>query len=208
MAPSTDQLLRRQISEAFKRSSEHLDRQVAEALASTGQFVYSFDSQELAVVFANILHTLVDLQKFAGLTVPLVHNVASIEVEMRYPKIAVSLVLHIHSPIKAFIIIDYVLVPAPGRPSALTLERHSLCVEERTARFDFVAKTALATINIEGLVERELHDPAHAIRLTLPHRLSAYGFTGQIGQVRIDLTPENRLNTTLTASYEGLVTGE
>src|SRR5512141_3043560 len=101
MAPNTDYALRKQISEAFKRSSEHLDLHVAEALASTGRFDHSFDSQELAVVFANILHTLVDLQKFAGLSVPLVHNVASIEVEIRDPKIAVSLVLHIHSPINA-----------------------------------------------------------------------------------------------------------
>ncbi len=208
MAVDIDQVLRKQISEAFRRSSEDIDREVAQALATSGEFRHSFNSQQLAVVFANILHTLVDLQKFAGVSVPLIHNVASIEVETRYPRISASAVLHIHSPIKAFIIIDYALINDPHNIGNLTLARRSLCVEEKTSRFDLVAKAALNAINIEGLVERELKDVSHIIRQTLPHRLSSYGFSGQIGKVQLEFTPDNLLNCVIQARSDGRGRGE
>ncbi|MGE5195062.1 MAG: hypothetical protein ACM3U2_21420, partial [Deltaproteobacteria bacterium] len=196
----TNTILRQQISEAFRRSSEQIDREVAEALTKNHQYLYSFNSQELAVVFANIFHTLIDLQKFAGLTVPLIHNVASIGVEVRYPRITVSSLLHIHSPIRAFIELDYSLSNDFDRPGNLALIRRSLMVLEKTSRFDFFARTALAAINIEGLVERELRDPAQVIRFTLPHRLGLYGFTGTIDKVHLEVTPDNHLHTYLACS--------
>ncbi len=197
MAPTTDNILRQQISEAFRRSSEQIDREVAEALTQNHQFVHSFSSQELAVVFANIFHTLIDLQKFAGVTVPLIHNVASIGVEVRYPRITTSTLLHIHSPIRAFIEVGYSLSNDFERPGNLALIRRSLLVQEKTARFDLLARSALAAINIEGLVERELRDVAKVIRLTLPHRLRLYGFAGTIDNVQLEVTPDNRLHTYL-----------
>ncbi|MGB8645489.1 MAG: hypothetical protein WCF84_09645 [Anaerolineae bacterium] len=208
MVSGTDQILRRQISEAFRQSSEQVDREVAESLTVSGKFERSFNSLDLGVVFANLIHTLVELQKFAGLTVPLVHNVAAIEVETRYPRISVGLVLHIHSPIKAFIDIEYGLINHPTKIGGLTLARRSLIVQEKTARFDLVAKAALSTINLEGLVERELKDPAQIIRQTLPHRLHVYGFEGQIGQVHLEITPDNHLKTLLSARLTGHATGD
>ncbi len=203
MAPTTDSILRQQISEAFRKSSQQIDREVAEALTRNHHYVYSFDSQQLAVVFANIFHTLIDLQKFAGLTVPLTHNVASIGVEVRYPRITTSTLLHIHSPIRAFIEIGYSLSNDFERPGNLALIRRSLSVQEKTARFDLLARSALAAINIEGLIERELRDPAEVIRLTLPHRLRLYGFAGTIQKVHLEVTPDNRLHTYL-ARADGL----
>ncbi len=208
MASVTDQILRKQISEAFRKSSEQIDREVAESLTSTGKFERSFDSHELAVVFANLIHTLVEIQKFAGLSVPLVHNIAAIEVETRYPRVSVSLVLHVQSPIKAFIDISYGLINDPTKIGSLTLARRSLFVEEKTARFDMVAKAALSTINLGGLVERELHDPTHIIRQTLPRRLRSYGFDGQIGHVYLEITPDNRLKTLLIPQLNGHVAAD
>ncbi len=199
MAPNREQFLRQQIAESFRQASEQIDRQVAQALSNPGQFGYAFTSEELAVVFANIFFTLIDTHKFAGLTVPLIHNVAQMDVQIKYPCIAVQSLLHIHSPIKAFINVDYELGNHPYLSGALTFDQQSLKVKERTGRLDLIAKAALSAIDVEGVVRDELKDPAQVIRKTLPHRLKSYGFDGTIGRVRLEVTPDNRLQTLLVS---------
>ncbi len=197
MSRNQEQILRKQIAETFRKASEDLDRQVAQAFAQQGEFQYHFTDEELSVVFANIFHTLVELHRFAGMTVPLTHNVTAMEVEVRPPRLSVRSILHIHSPIRAFIAADYDLMNHPAIPGILVLRKGSLKVQEKTARFDLVARAALRAIDVEGLIASELQDPAEVIRRTLPHRLRSYGFAGQISTVRLEVTPDGRLQTLL-----------
>jgi hypothetical protein len=171
---------------------------VALALTNEGRFEYRFGSDELGVVFSNIFYTLIQIQNFAGLKVPLTYNIANMEVELDFPSVRVNSLLHIHSPIRAFIQINYALVNDATRPGALTLARRSVRVVEKTSRLDVFARAALLAINIEGLVQRELQDPGEVIRQTLPVRLKLYGFEGGIGEVMLAVTPDNHLHAILS----------
>ncbi len=199
MARVSEEFLRRRIDESFRQSTERIDREVALALLSESQFHHHFTGEELHFVFANIIYTLVDLQKFAGLSVPLTHNVASIGVDIQYPRISVSTLLHIHSPIKAFISIDFKLANHPDRPGALCPVKGTIRLDEITARFDFFAKSALRMIDIKGLITEELQDPSQAVRKTLPPRFRMYGFDGDIRDVYLEVTQENALHVRLTS---------
>ncbi len=199
MPPDREQLLRKQIAEAFRQSSKRIDREVAAALSTSHEYIHSFESTELAVVFANIFHTLIDLQSFVGFSVPLTHNVLSMDVRVSPPSLAVRSVLHIHSPIRAFISVDYDLENEPSTPGTLRLVDNSLRVREDTARFDLVAKGILRAIDLKSLIRAELRDPANIIRKTLPHRLRDYGFAGEIDTVRLEIGGEGALHVHLTA---------
>ncbi len=197
MPRATEEFLRRQISESFVRSTERIDREVATALATGREYHRHFSSDEMRYVLANITHTLIDLQRFAGLTVPLTHNVAEIEVRISYPRLSASSLLHIHNPIRAFITLDYDLVNDPALPGALLLDRNSLRVSEKTGRLDLMAKAALKAIDIESMIHDELKDPAAVIRKTLPRRLGTYGFHGVIALVHLEITEDDRLHAVL-----------
>ncbi len=193
-----EEFLRQRISESFAASSERIDRQVAQSLLTTQRYEAHFTSEDLSVVFANILHTLVELQKFAGLSVPMTHNVAEMKVTIRHPRLAARTILHIHNPIQAFITISYELVNSPEEPGTLALVEGSVRVKHTTKRFDLVARAALSAMDVAGLIEAELNDPAQVIRKTLAYRLKTYGFRGEIQQVKLEITQDQRLQTLLT----------
>lgn len=197
MAYSDERILRQQIAESFRHASEQMDLTVALALTNEGQFEHRFGSEELSIVFSNIFYTLIEIQNFAGLKVPLTYNIPNMEVELDFPRVRVNSLLHIHSPIRAFIQINYALVNHATKPGSLTLARRSVRVVEKTSRLDVVARAALLAINIEGLVQRELQDPGEVIRQTLPIRLKEYGFDGGIGDVMLAVTPDNHLHAIL-----------
>ncbi len=192
-----EQFLRRRISESFAASSERIDREVAEAFLAANRYESHFTSEDLTVVFANIFYTLVELQRFAGLSVPVTHNVAQMQVTIRHPHLSARSILHIHHPIQAFIELSYKLTNVPDRPGALALVRDSVRVKQTTRRFDLVAKAMLSAMDVAGLIESELNDPAQVIRKTLAHRLKTYGFAGEIRQVELEITPEHRLRALL-----------
>ncbi len=109
------------------------------------------------------------------------------EVRIEHPRLVVRSILHIHSPVRAFISIDYALENDPTAPGVLCYVPGTLRVHEDTARFDFVTKGVLRAIDIKSFIGGELEDPAEVIRKTLPHRLRSYGFNGQIGSVRLEV---------------------
>ncbi len=188
MTDSKQQILRQQISEPIAEPALLLEKRVARALADSGEFLGVFTAEELAVVMRKVLYTLVAEQKVAGVDVPLTHNVTRMEVSIVGHEATVSCELHIHAPIQAFIIFDYVLEnDGQANNGRLLLKGNQLNIKEITRPFDVAARTALKVMNVRRIALKELSNVNLLIMRTLPPQLRAHGFEGALATVALEL---------------------
>ena len=144
---SIDAKLRRQIavrlSELYPTSA--IEARIAAELLAHGRFEDALDANELEIILRNVIHTLIAEQKVAGIDVSVVHNVHTIEVEIEDGEAHVSCLVHIHSPIVAFVNFAYTLINNEDSGDRIMLKPGTLIVDEKTRRFDLKAKAALGS---------------------------------------------------------------
>lgn len=177
-----------------------IERRIADALRHHGEFIDTLGPEELEPILTNVLFMLVGEQKLAGIDIPIQHNVTSMEVEICQQEAHIFCELHIHAPIMAFIRFRYVLVNDPrSNPANLRVKNNELHVDEITRKLDLGAKAALKVMNVRKLALAELSDPAYVIQRTLPHKLNLQGYTHDLGQIELRITPENLLHVHIRA---------
>jgi hypothetical protein len=194
------QQLRRQIHDHIAQPVASIEQKIAAALLEGGEFHAYLNDAELGIIMRKVLYTLVDEQKVAGLSVPIVHNVSEMRVKLDNCEATIECETHIHAPITAFIRFKYILENdrrAPGRK--LHLKNNSLEVKETTKAFDLAAKAILRVIGVRDVTNRELSDPNAVILRTLPPQLEQHGFAGKLKQVDLELMDDCTLRVHLLA---------
>lgn len=180
--------LQQQIAGQMAVPTSEIELRIAEALLIGGRFSGELSSEELAPILSNVLYTLVQQQKVAGLDVPVVHNVNRMEVEIVKAQAHVLCELHLHAPIRAFIRFEYTLINDPHNRRNLCLKDGELRVKETTGRFDLAARAALRVMGVRQMAMHELRDPGDVIRRTLPYRLRQHGFETSLSDISLSLT--------------------
>lgn len=201
---ATDEQLRAQIEAVAEQQfpSVQIESDIAQALATSGRFESSLNSDQLSAVLRRLVYTVFSKHTLAGQGINLVHNVASMKVRINRSEANVGFIVHIHKPITAFLKFKYCLVnDRASVDRKLRLKRNSLVVKEHTRRFDIKAKAALAAINVENLAHKELADPSRIIRATLPARLEHYGLRGQFNCIDLVLR-DHHLDLRLEGSFK------
>jgi hypothetical protein len=200
----TDEQLRAQIEAVSEQRhpSDQIETRIAAELASTGRFDSRITSEEMANILRNLVYTMFSTHTLAGQGVNMVHNVATMRVNINESQADVRFIVHIHKPIVAFLKFKYALVNDPVSISPkLTLKRNSLVIEEHTRRFDIKAKAALAAVNIESIARKELTNPSRVIQATLPSRLERHGLCGQFTCIELALV-DHHLELCLEGDFE------
>ncbi len=200
----TDEQLRAQIEAASARAypAETFEDRIAAALLECGRFQGYMNAKELALILRNLIYVIFSQQQFGGRDVKLVHNVPSMKITIKNHQADVSFLVHIHKPIIAFLTFSYSLLNDPvsaGRN--LRIKHGSLKTRQDTRRFDLKAKAALAAIDIDGLAQRELSDPAAIILGTLPQQLRKRGARGEVKSIELFLH-EKTLEVCLEGEFE------
>jgi len=160
------------------------------------------NAKELALILRNLIYVIFSQQQFGGRDVKLVHNVPSMKITIKNHQADVSFLVHIHKPIIAFLTFSYSLLNDPvsaGRN--LRIKHGTLKTSQDTRRFDLKAKAALAAIDIDGLAQRELSDPAAIILSTLPRQLRKRGARGEVKSIELFLH-EKTLEVCLEGEFE------
>lgn len=200
----TDEQLRAQIEavSAHQYPSDQIEQKIAAQLIANGRFDAPINADELAVILRKLVYAMFANHTLAGQGINLIHNVATMQVQINGNQADIRFIVHIHKPIRAFLKFKYALVNDPVSVSPrLTLKRNSLMIEEHTRRFDIKAKAALAAINLESIARKELSDPTRIIRATLPARLQKHGLSGQFTCVEMALA-DHQLSLCLEGSFK------
>ncbi|MDX1616273.1 MAG: hypothetical protein R3300_18315 [Candidatus Promineifilaceae bacterium] len=203
MSPDSpsDRELRQHIEAVSRRaySTEEIELRIADSLLHEGRFEADIDGKELAIILRNVVYTMFDRHKLAGLSVGLVHNVPTMRVRLRDREADIYYVVHVHKPIVAFLEFSYTLINDPVAVAPrLRLKRGTFRYAEKTRRFDLKAKAALAAVNITGLARQELSNVSQIINQTLPPRLEHHGLNGILNCVELTLN-----NQSLRVCLEG-----
>jgi hypothetical protein len=201
---ATDEQLRAQIEAASARHypAGTFEDRIAAALLECGRFQGYMNAKELALIQRNLIYVIFSQHQFGGRDVKLVHNVPSMKITIKNHQADVSFLVHIHKPIIAFLTFSYSLLNDPisaGRN--LRIKHGTLKTSQDTRRFDLKAKAALAAIDIDGLAQRELSDPAAIILSTLPQQLRKRGARGEVKSIELFLH-EKTLEVCLEGEFE------
>lgn len=170
-----------------------VEQRIAEVLQQRTTFEGELTASDLEPILRNVVHALIENQRFGGLDVPTTHTVTTMRVSMHDCEAAVFCEVHIHSPIVAFLQFRYHLINDPKCIGQLRLKGGRVEVSEDTRRFDFAAKAALKVLNVPAMAMRELSDPNDVIRRTLPPQLAEQGIEIQLEKVDLTLTPKNTM---------------
>lgn len=198
--PKANQQLRKQIAARISSPIDIIEKQIADCLADFGEYRDTMDAEELGLVLRKVFYTLVGEQKVGAFDVPIVHNVSEMDVIIANCEARVRCTVHIHEPITAFIKFRYTLENHPQQPNRLRLKNNKLEVEEITRAFDVGAKVALKVMGVEKIARHELSDPNGIIKRTLPAQLRRHGYTGDLTDVELEFTRDNRLSVALINS--------
>jgi hypothetical protein len=203
----TDEQLRAQIEAASARHypPRPIEDHIATSLLENGRFHGYLNAKELALILRNLVYAIFSQQHFGGRDVKLVHNIPSMKVTIRNHQADVSFLVHIHKPIIAFLTFSYSLSNDPvsaGRN--LRIKPGSLKTRQDTRRFDLKAKAALVAVDIDGLAQRELSDPAAIILSTLPQQLRRRGVRGDVKSVELFLH-DKYLEVDLEGDFESTI---
>jgi hypothetical protein len=165
-----------------------IELKIAASLLEDGHFKGHLNEQELTNVIRNVVYARFANQRIGGRDISLVHNVASIRVQLSNEEVHVSFLVHIHSPIIAFLRFRYVLVDddLPGCKK-ITMKRGSLSIRKDTRRFDIKAKAALATIDVEAIARDELADLAGILKGALLDQMKCVGISGEISEIELNV---------------------
>jgi len=182
--------LRTQIEAAASQQYpiEAVELMITASLLEQGRFRGHLNEQELTNVIRNVVYSRFSNQRIKGRDVTLVHNIASIRVQLSDEEVHVSFLVHIHSPIIAFLRFRYVLVDdITAGCKKVTLKRGSLSIRKDTRRFDIKAKAALAAIDIEAITRDELTDLGGILKGSLLDQMKCIGITGEISMIELSL---------------------
>ncbi len=182
--------LRAQIEDAASQeySFEAVELKIAAALLEQGSFSGHLNEQELTSVIRNVVYARFADQRIGGRKLTLVHNIPAIKVTVSGAEVQVSFLVHLHSPIIAFLRFRYVLTNDPISVSKrIRLKRGSLSIRKDTRRFDLKAKAALAAIDVECIARDELTDLAAILKTTLSDRMRDYGIMGEISEIQLNV---------------------
>ncbi len=194
--PTRNELIRQQIEKHIGDPTIPIEQKIATSLQELGEFQGKLTSDDLAVIMKNILYKLVEQQRFAGVEVPITHNVSEMSVKIARREAHIVCEMHVHHPIIAFIRFTYTL-ENDGKAKTgkrLRLKNNNLEVKEVTRPFDIGAKTALKILGVRGIALRELSDPNDVIRRTLPEQLEKQGFKGKLDGIMLELMDDNTLS--------------
>ena len=186
--PSLAEQLRIQIEGAasLQYPIEDIELKIAASLVETGQFQGNINEEELTSIIRKVVYDRFTKQRIRGFDISLVHNVAAISVRISGGEVHVSFLVHIHSPIIAFLRFRYVLIDEKSSgKKKIGLKRGSLYIRKDTRRFDFKAKAALAAVDVDEMARAELADLAGILRSTFSKQLHSAGISGEFKDIRL-----------------------
>lgn len=181
------QQLRRQINESLTEPILSIEHEIADSLSTRGEFHSDIDSLELGLILRKVIYRIVDEQKVAHVSVPILHNITQMDARIDTSEARVECEVHVHEPIIAFIRLKYALENDPRScGTRLRLKNDRLEVREITRPLDVGAKLALKMLRIEHIVRQELSDPNGLIKRMLYQPLEQYGYTGAVHEVELE----------------------
>lgn len=197
--PNQKDKLREQVAAHIEQETRSIEHRIADALRKRGSFAGELTATDLEPILSNVVFTLVDNQRFAGVDLPIVHNISRMQVSIQRQYADVMCEVHVHEPIAAFIQFQYSLENDPNRAGKLRLKGGTIQVKETTRRLDIAAKAALRMLNVRAIALHELRDPNDVIRRTLPPQLAAHGLDMLLESIELAFVPGDRLQVTLKA---------
>ena len=167
---------------------EAVELKIAASLLEDGRFKGHLNEHELTNIIRNVIYARFANQRIGGRDISLVHNVASIRVHLSNEEVQVSFLVHINSPIIAFLRFRYVLVEdVPPGCKKITMKRGSLSIRKDTRRFDIKAKAALAAIDVEAIARDELAYLAGILKSNLLDQMKYVGISGEISEIELNV---------------------
>ncbi|MCL4249318.1 MAG: hypothetical protein KJ065_14315 [Anaerolineae bacterium] len=197
--PNSKNKLREQVAAHIEQETRSIEHRIADALRKRGAFAGELTATDLEPILSNVVFTLVDNQRFAGVDLPIVHNISRMQVSIQRQYADVMCEVHVHEPIAAFILFQYSLENDPNQAGKLRLKGGTIQVKETTRRLDIAAKAALRVLNVRAIALHELRDPNDVIRRTLPPQLAAHGLDMLLDCIELAFVPNDRLHVTLKA---------
>ncbi|MCC6612509.1 MAG: hypothetical protein IT320_03465 [Anaerolineae bacterium] len=185
--PKPKHTVREQVAAHIEQETRSVEERIAAALRTSRTFKGALTATELEPILSNVVFTLVASQRFAGIDVPITHNISRMQVTIQRMYADVMCEVHVHEPIIAFIQFQYQLENDPHQDGQLRLKGGTIKVTETTRRLDLAAKAALRMLNVRAIALRELRDPNDIIRRTLPPQLEVHGLDDLCFE-NIDLT--------------------
>ncbi|MFN8448118.1 MAG: hypothetical protein U0521_05905 [Anaerolineae bacterium] len=193
------QQLRQQINESLSEPILGIEHRIADSLAAEGEFHSEIDDDELGLILRKVIYRIVDEQKVANVSVPILHNITQMDARIHASGALVECEVHVHEPIIAFIRLKYALENDPAScGTRLRLKDDRLEVREITRPLDVGAKLALKMLRIENIVRHELSDPNGLIKRMLYQPLEQYGYTGVVHDVELEFNGTNSLRVYIT----------
>ncbi len=191
--------LRQQINRSLTQPILGIEKRIADALDADGEFNSEVDSEELGLILRKIVYRIVDEQKVANLSVPIVHNITQMDSRIVGGEAQVACEVHVHEPIIAFIRLKYTLENDPrASGTRLRLKNNHVDVREITRPFDVGAKLALKMLRLERVILHELSDPNALIKRMLPEPLVQQGYMGAVSDVELSFNGSNTLHVYIT----------
>jgi hypothetical protein len=198
------QQLRQQINDSLTEPILGIEHRIADSLCAEGEFHSEIDSTELSLILRKIIYRIVDEQRVASISVPILHNITQMDARIVGDGALVACEVHVHEPIIAFIRLKYALENDPRScGTRLRLKANHLEVREITRPFDIGAKLALKMLRLEHIVRHELSDPNGLIKRMLPQPLEQYGYTGAVHEVELEFNGANTLRVLITGEKAG-----
>lgn len=193
------QQLRQQINDNLTEPILGIEHRIADSLCADGEFHSEIDSTELGFILRKIVYRIVDEQRVANISVPILHNITQMDAAIMEGGALVNCEVHVHEPIIAFIRLKYGLENDPRScGTRLRLKDNRLEVREITRPFDVGAKLALKMLRLENVVRHELSDPNGLIKRMLPQPLEQYGYTGAVHNVELEFNGASTLRVFIT----------
>ena len=165
-----------------------IEQQIAQALSSKHEYAGHLTADDLVLIFSNILLALIGHQQVLGRNVLVESEVIDVRIAIAHERIRVYCAARLLHPISAELEFEYTLENDPSAdPANLRLANNDVRVVEHTNTFDFLARMALASIQVKQVALHELSNPAQIIKKTLPPRLKMYGFDGTLQDIKLHL---------------------
>ncbi|MCA9910175.1 MAG: hypothetical protein KC519_16065, partial [Anaerolineae bacterium] len=78
--PNPKNKVREQVAAHIEQETRSIEERIAEALRKRGSFAGELTATDLEPILSNVVFTLVDNQRFAGIDLPIVHNISRMQV--------------------------------------------------------------------------------------------------------------------------------
>jgi len=171
-----------------------VETRIAEEMLANKEFSFMLTSQQLAGVFAALIAEVAIENLPLKPTLFVYPEYTFVEVK---DELTVQSLLHIHSPLTAFIPLGYKLANSRFREGQLKLVENSLTYEVQAPELSFFQKQMLKQINIEKVTTQMLANPNKLVAKVLSKRLKQYGYNRGIGDALLYIVPDEGLRVNL-----------